>query len=143
MTWRRLHLRERPSHPEDNPRPHEAMRVPTLISSRALARGISGRWMPRSGGIEDERFFRQQANWCYQLAWQSFDLAVAHKLDLMGNELTARSVTVGQPKGTNSDTHPGEVPTTRLKAEAHLCTESYLRSHHGAGGFRTAAQVPP
>jgi hypothetical protein len=68
------------------------MRVPTLISSRALARGISGPWMPRrSGGIEDERFFHQQANWCYQLAWECFDLAVAHKLNLMGNELTAKA----------------------------------------------------
>src|SRR5262249_18177202 len=79
MTWRRPHWRERSSHPEDDLRPHEAMRVPTLIiSSRALARGISGPWVPRrSGGIEDARFFHQQANWCYQLAWQCFDLAVA------------------------------------------------------------------
>src|SRR5262245_44455393 len=47
--------------------------------------------MPRrSGGIEDERFFHLQANWCYQLAWQCFDLAVAHKLNIMGNELTAK-----------------------------------------------------
>ena len=69
------------------------MRVPTLISSRALARGVSGPWMPRrSGGIiEDARFFHQQANWCYQLAWQSFDLAVAHELNLMGNKLTAKA----------------------------------------------------
>src|SRR5262249_7279503 len=54
MKWRRPHSRERPSHPEDDLRPHEAIRVPTLIiSSRALARGISGPWMPRrSGGIE-------------------------------------------------------------------------------------------
>ena len=69
------------------------MRVPTLIiSSRALARGISGPWMPRrSGEIEDARFFHQQANWCYQLAWQRFDLAVAYKLNIMGNELTAKA----------------------------------------------------
>jgi hypothetical protein len=67
------------------------MRVSTLISSRALARGISGPWMPRrSVGIEDARFFHQQANWCYQLAWQCFDLAVAHELNLMGNGLTAK-----------------------------------------------------
>src|SRR5262245_54130587 len=67
--------------------------VPTLsISSRALARAISGPWMPRrSGGIEDARFFHQQANWCYQLAWQCFDLAVAHELNLMGNKLTANA----------------------------------------------------
>src|SRR5215813_12856344 len=93
MTWRKPHWRERPSHPEDDLRPHEAIRVPTLIiSSRALARGISGPWMPRrSGGIEDARFFHQQANWCYQLAWQCFDLAVAHELNLMGNKLTAKA----------------------------------------------------
>ena len=41
--------------------------------------------------------------------------------------------------GTNSGTHPGEGPAARLKAEAHLCTAAYLRPHHGAGGFRTAA----
>jgi hypothetical protein len=69
------------------------MRARTLISSRALARGVSGPWMPRrSGGIiEDARFFHQQANWCYQLAWQCFDLAVAHELNLMGNKLTANA----------------------------------------------------
>src|SRR5262245_49400354 len=43
MKWRRPHWRERPSHPEDDLRPHEAMRAPTLIiSSRALARGQCG-----------------------------------------------------------------------------------------------------
>jgi hypothetical protein len=31
MTWRRPHWRERPNHPEDELRLHEAMRVPTLI----------------------------------------------------------------------------------------------------------------
>src|SRR5262245_3632457 len=90
MTWRRPHWRERPSHPEDDLRPHEAMRVPTLISSRALARGISGPCMPRRSEGTDARFVQQQANWCYQLAWQCFDLAVAHELNLMGNELTAK-----------------------------------------------------
>jgi len=48
--------------------------------------------MPRrSGGIEDARFFHQQANWCYRFAWQCFDLAVAHELNLMGNKLTAKA----------------------------------------------------
>ena len=75
------------------------MRAPTLISSRALARGISGPWMPRrSGGIEDACFLHQQANWCYQLAWQCFDLAVAHKLNLMGNELTAKAGELRSPE---------------------------------------------
>src|SRR5215471_92762 len=91
MTWRRPHWRERPSHPEYDLRPPEATRVPTFIRSRALARGISGPWMPRrSGEIEDARFFHLQANWCYQLAWQCFDLAVAHKLNIMRNEHTAK-----------------------------------------------------
>ena len=40
--------------------------------------------------MEDVRFFYQEANRCYQLAWQSFDLRVAHKLNLMGNKLTAK-----------------------------------------------------
>jgi len=85
-------LRGRPNHPEDDPRPLKVMRARTLISSRTLARVISGPWMPRKpAGTEGPRFFRQQANWCYQLAWQSFDLAVAHKLNLIGNELTAKA----------------------------------------------------
>ena len=41
--------------------------------------------------MERARFFHQQANWCYQLTWQCFDLAVAHKLNLMGNKLTAKA----------------------------------------------------
>jgi len=41
--------------------------------------------------MEDTRFFYQQANWCYQLAWQCFDLTVAHELNVMGNKLTARA----------------------------------------------------
>jgi hypothetical protein len=34
--------------------------------------------------MEDVRFFYQQANRCYQLAWQSFDLRVAQRLNLTG-----------------------------------------------------------
>ena len=41
--------------------------------------------------MEVRRFIQQQANWCYQLAWQCFDLAVAHELNAMGNELRARA----------------------------------------------------
>ena len=41
--------------------------------------------------MERARFFHEQANSCYQLAWQCFDLAVAHKLNLMGNKLTAKA----------------------------------------------------
>jgi hypothetical protein len=50
------------------------MSAPTLFSSRALARVISGSWIPRR--MEDARFFHQQANRCYQLAWQCFDLTI-------------------------------------------------------------------
>jgi hypothetical protein len=41
--------------------------------------------------MEDARFFHQQANWCYQLAWQCFDLVVAHKLNVMANQHNARA----------------------------------------------------
>jgi hypothetical protein len=34
--------------------------------------------------MEHARFFHQQANRCYPLAWQSFDLRAAHKLNLTG-----------------------------------------------------------
>jgi hypothetical protein len=41
--------------------------------------------------MEDVRFFYQQANGCYQLAWQSFDLRVAQRLNVLGNEHTAKA----------------------------------------------------
>jgi hypothetical protein len=41
--------------------------------------------------MEDARFLHRQANRCYQLAWQSFDLRVAQKLNLAGNEHTAKA----------------------------------------------------
>jgi hypothetical protein len=41
--------------------------------------------------MEDVRFFHQQAKRCYQLARQSFDLRVAQKLNLLGNEHTAKA----------------------------------------------------
>ena len=41
--------------------------------------------------MEVTHFFYRQANWCYQLAWQCFDLTVAHELNAMGNELRARA----------------------------------------------------
>ena len=67
------------------------MRVPTLTIN-TCSRHFEFPWMPRrSGGIEDARFFHQQANWCYEFAWQCFDLAVAHELNLMRNKLTAKA----------------------------------------------------
>jgi hypothetical protein len=33
--------------------------------------------------MEEVRFFYQQANRCYQLAWRSFDLRVAQRLNLL------------------------------------------------------------
>ena len=41
--------------------------------------------------MEDARFLHRQANRCYQLAWQSFDLRVAQKLNLLGNEHIAKA----------------------------------------------------
>jgi hypothetical protein len=41
--------------------------------------------------MHDTQIFYQQANWCYQLAWQCFDLEVAHELNRKGNELTAKA----------------------------------------------------
>jgi hypothetical protein len=41
--------------------------------------------------MEDARFLHRQADRCYQLAWQSFDLRVAQKLNLLGNEHTAKA----------------------------------------------------
>jgi hypothetical protein len=41
--------------------------------------------------MEDARFFYQQTNRCYQLACQSLDLRVAQKLNLLGNEHTAKA----------------------------------------------------
>jgi hypothetical protein len=49
--------------------------------------------------MEDARFFHKQANWCYQLAWQCFDLPIAHKLNVMGNELKARELRSQERKG--------------------------------------------
>ena len=68
------------------------MRAPTGPSvHERLLDVISGSWVSRRAGMEDARFFHQQANWCYQLAWQCFDLAVAHQLNTMGNEHTAKA----------------------------------------------------
>ena len=41
--------------------------------------------------MEATRFLHWQANRCYQLAWQCFDLTVAYELNAMGNELRARA----------------------------------------------------
>ena len=41
--------------------------------------------------MEDVHFFYQKANRCYQLAWQAFDLRVAQRLNVLGNEHTAKA----------------------------------------------------
>jgi hypothetical protein len=56
--------------------------------------------------MEDTRFFYQQANRCYQLAWQSFDLWVAHKLNRLGNEHIAKARELRRAQET--DGTPGE-----------------------------------
>jgi hypothetical protein len=67
------------------------MRAPTGPSvHERLLDVISCSWVSRR--------FHQQANSCYQLAWQCFDLAVAHKLNVMGNELTAKAGELRSPE---------------------------------------------
>src|SRR5262249_51558888 len=69
-----------------------------------ISKAIRGRMRPtvhehslrRESEMEDTRFLHRQANRCYQLAWQSFDLRVAQKLNLLGlnllgNEHTAKA----------------------------------------------------
>jgi hypothetical protein len=52
--------------------------------------------------MEDVRFLYQQANRCYQLAWQSSDLRVARKLNLLGNDhkTKARELSSQETAGT-------------------------------------------
>jgi hypothetical protein len=59
--------------------------------------------------MEDARFFHQQANWCYQLAWQCFDLPIAHKLNVMANQHTARAreLSLQEWKRAQRDQHRG------------------------------------
>jgi hypothetical protein len=61
----------------DDPRPHEPNES-VIESTRRI-------------GMEDARFLQRRANRCYQLAWQSFDLRVAQKLNLLGNEHTQKA----------------------------------------------------
>src|SRR6266566_3033146 len=63
--------------------------------------------------MEDVRFFHQQANRCYQLAWQSFDLRVAQRLNVLGNEHTAKARELRSQNGRTSDEEaprPGGLP---------------------------------
>src|SRR6266568_1077262 len=84
MTWQKPHWRERPNHTEGDLRPHEAnVSGPPAYQCTSAA--------SRRAGMEDARFFHRQANWCYQLAWQCFDLTVALKLNAMGNQHTAKA----------------------------------------------------
>ena len=54
--------------------------------------------------MEGARFFHQQANRCYQLAWQCFDLTIAHKLNAIGNAHTAKAREFRQE--LFAETHP-------------------------------------
>jgi hypothetical protein len=54
---------------------------------------------------------------------------------MMDAELAA---SIRQSKSTNSGTEKVKAS----KTEAHLRIADYLGPHHGAGGLRTAAQVP-
>jgi hypothetical protein len=44
------------------------MRAPTVYRAvhERLLDVISGSWVSRRAGMEDARFFHQQANWCYR-----------------------------------------------------------------------------
>jgi hypothetical protein len=57
--------------------------------------------------MEDASFFYRQANRCYQLAWQSFDLRVAQKLNLLGNEHTAKAHELRSQNGRTSGDETG------------------------------------
>ena len=57
--------------------------------------------------MEDVRFFYQQAKRCYQLAWQSFDLRVAQRLNRLGNEHTAKARELRSQNGQTSDEETG------------------------------------
>jgi hypothetical protein len=57
--------------------------------------------------MEDVRFFYQQANRCYQLAWRSFDLRVAQRLNLLGNEHTAKARELRSQNGRTPDEETG------------------------------------
>ena len=63
--------------------------------------------------MENARFFHQQAKRCYQLAWQSFDLRVAQKLNLLGNEHTAkaRELRLRETNGTPDEQIIQEAPS--------------------------------
>lgn len=65
--------------------------------------------------MEDVHFLYQQANWCYQLAWQCFDLTAAHKLNVMGNELAAKARELRPPE---REEHPAK-PARPHAADAH------------------------
>jgi hypothetical protein len=53
--------------------------------------------------MEDMRFLYEQANRCYQLAWQSFDLRVAQRLNVLGNEHTAKARELRSQNGRASN----------------------------------------
>jgi len=57
--------------------------------------------------MEDVHFFYQKANRCYQLAWQAFDLRVAQRLNLLGNEHTAKARELRSRNGRTSDEETG------------------------------------
>ena len=60
-----------------------------------------------------------ERNWCYQLAWQCFDPAVAHKLNLMGNELTAKARELWSQEGKARQTQKLVAPRSDDKVATH------------------------
>jgi hypothetical protein len=71
--------------------------------------------------MEYARFVYQQANRCYQLAWQCFDLRVAHKLNLLANEhkATAREL-ASRERNRRPSEETGQSKNHREKSARHI-----------------------
>jgi hypothetical protein len=68
-------------------------------------------WCKEGQDMEDVSFFYRQANRCYQLAWQSFDLRVAQRLNLLGKEHAAKARELRSQNGRTSGHETGHSET--------------------------------
>jgi hypothetical protein len=83
--------------------------------------------------MEDACFFHQQANRCYQLAWQSFDLQVAHKLNRLGNEHKAKARELGsQENGVGREAKKLLHPRRTEKSVSRLIGGAQKRTPPGS-----------
>jgi len=67
--------------------------------------------------MEDSRFFDRQADRCWQLAWQCFQLRRAQKLNAMGNELAARAREFRTLSAEERQKTAGTLATRRVTSE--------------------------